>query len=394
MTEILAQKWIEIDLDAIENNLCAIRSRLQEGVTLIAVLKANAYGHGAVELARVLHANGVTYFAVSFVEEALALRRNGVDKPILVFSPAFSPQMLREAVENDLRLTIASRHDWSSLLSILPDVTKKPQIHIKVDTGLGRFGLLPEEAEKLIVEIEAEKSVVLEGLYTHMAYAANASSTEQQFASFLQLVKAVEARGINIPLKHCANSAVLLKYPRMHMDGVRVGTLLSGQHPVGTFPNPLSLLDPYQFKARLLSVRTLPRGASLGYYRTYRLKHEAQIGVLPVGFYDGLALEVGNRPAGLIDLIKMLARIVLGYCNVPRFTPQVLYQGHPYPIRGKVFMQLALVEFPADVSVQVGDVVEVPVRKTLASPETLRVYVRQGKVASLVEGEVVCTYAS
>ncbi len=378
-------KWIEINLNAVKNNFFEVKSRLEPGVHLMAVLKANAYGHGSLEVARTLAENGVDYFVVSFVEEALRLRESGIEQPVLVFAPELSPESIREAVENKIRLTVASAEDWQNIKAFYDIQGMKPIIHIKIDTGLGRFGFLPEEAAEWVRKIALSDIAIVEGLYTHMAEAAspNPAYTRKQFMQFMSIIEELERSGISIPLKHCANSAVLLKYPDMQLDGVRIGTLLSGQHPAGEFSDPLALQDPYAFKCRIISLRTLPRGAFLGYARTYRLKQDARIGVLPVGYDDGLGLEVGNPPSGFMDLLKKLARIILGYWNVPRFTLQAVYKGKSYPIRGKVFMQLALVEFPADLDVHAGDEVELPVRKTLVSNEIQRVYISESHAANL-----------
>ena len=138
---------------------------------------------------------------------------------------------------------------------------------------LGRFGLTEEEAITIAQEIKQHEKISIEGIYTHMADAAvNPSYTEKQFASFMQTVDKLKDMGIKIPVKHCANSAVFLKYPHMHLDGVRLGTLLTGQYPVGDFSARLDLADPYKFKSRIVSLRSLNKGSYLGYYRSYRLK--------------------------------------------------------------------------------------------------------------------------
>ena len=165
----------------------------------------------------------------------------------------------------------------------------------------------------------------------------------------------------------------------MQLNAVRVGTLLSGEHPVGRTNRRLELRNPYRFKCRIISLKTVEKGGYLGYQRSYRLKKTAQIAVLPVGYRDGVALAVNNKASGFIDLLKILIKTVLYYFNFPRVQIKVIYQDRHYPIRGKVFMQMCLVEFPADLDVQVGDEVEVPIRKTLASSNVLRLYVREGQ---------------
>jgi len=386
--QVLGDKWVEIDVDAIKDNLLAVRSLLNERTRLIAVLKANAYGHGAVETARILFQNGVDFFAVTFLSEALELRRAGIRSSILVFSPIILEEEMKEAINHHITITISSPYDWQVLERLTFAFNTEIKIHLKLDTGLGRFGLSEEEALNLAKEIQKNEKVYIEGIYTHMADAAsNPAYTEQQFARFMQTIGRLRDTGIIIHVKHCANSAVFLKYPQMHLDGVRIGTLLSGQYPAGKLAAGLELKDPYKFKSRVISVRNMERGSYLGYYRSYRLKQNAQIAVIPVGYNDGLALEVANKPSGFLDMLKSAARIMLRYFDVSRFTLQIKIKGIDYPLRAKVFMQLALVEIPLGHEIHIGDEVEVPVRKTLASRTLPRLYVQEGKAGKISHEE-------
>lgn len=392
MEQVLTDKWVEVDVDAIKNNLLAVRSLLDEKTRLIAVIKANAYGHGAVETARILFQNGVDFFAVSFFAEAMQLRRAGMRSNILVFSPIILENELKEAINQHLTLSITSPYDWKLLEGVSYGLKAEIRVHLKLETGLGRFGLTEEEAMVIAQEIKQNERITIEGIYTHMADASsNPAYTQKQFNDFMQTVGILQGLGIQIPVKHCANSAVFLKYPHMHLDGVRLGTLLSGQYPAGNFKPQLELQDPYIFKSRVISLRTLEKGSFLGYYRSYRLKQEAQIAVIPVGFSDGLNLEVANKSAGFLDLIKSIAKLVLRYLDIPRFNLQVTINGVNYPVRAKVFMQMALVEIPPGVEIHIGDEVEVPVRKTLASRNLSRVYVQGGKAAK-ISGEEGTSY--
>ncbi|MBC7074593.1 MAG: alanine racemase [Syntrophomonadaceae bacterium] len=372
----LGDKWIEINLDAIQNNLEEIKKIISDDVKLIAVLKANAYGHGAGEVARFLSKNGVDFFAVTFLNEALELRNAGISENIMLFSPVIDEEQLKEAIERRITLSITSPYDNKLIEKVSRQLHIPVNVHLKVDTGLGRFGLKQEEIIPVCRLLQENPDVCIEGIYTHMAEAAstNSSYTNKQFDRFMKAINELEKEGIKIPVRHCANSAIFLKYPHMHLDAVRIGTLLTGQYPVGSFSQPLNLIDPFKFKSRIISLRTLERGCYLGYYRTYRLKNKAQVAVVPVGYNDGLVLEVANKPAGLIDLLKIIIKKILSYCNIFRFNPSVKVNGKNYPVRGKVFMQMALVEFPPGVEVKIGDEVEVPVRKTLAAKDLKRLY--------------------
>lgn len=380
MPNITDDRWLEIDIDAIKHNLEQVQSRLQEKVCLIAVLKADAYGHGAIETARILYRNGVDFFAVSFLEEALALRRAGIRSSIMLFSPLISEQQMTMAIDNHLTITITSPYEAQLLDQVSRRMNIKATVHLKVDTGLGRFGMTLEELLVTCQTLKGNSRIYIEGIYTHMAEAAsNPGYTRKQFKSFLSIVGELKKAGFSIPYCHCANSAVFLKYPEMHLNAVRIGTLLSGEVPAGKFNNDIQLINPYKYKSRVISLRTLEKGSYLGYYRTARLRKKAQIAVIPVGFYHGLALQVANPPTGCLDFLKILLKKILAYFNLSRFSLQVQINGHNYPVRGKVFMQMVLVEIPLGDGVKIGDEVEIPVRKTLAIRGLKRVYIKDGE---------------
>lgn len=379
-------KWIEIDLDAVKHNLDQVRSVIEPNVILIAVLKAEAYGHGQRDIARFLNQQGVDYFAVTFLYEALQLRRSGISSSILIFSPLLDEEQVKEAIDNYTTITISSQKDVELLVKVSRELRKQATVHLKMDSGLGRFGFKPGEVLEVCEELYSYPNIYLEGIYTHMADAAGDSSyTARQYERFLQVIREIEKSGYRIPIQHCANSAVLLKYPHMHLDAVRIGTLLSGQHPVGDTGLRLNLRDPYRFKSRITSLRVLNKGTYLGYYRTYRLRKQAQVAVVPVGFNDGLGLEIANPPAGFIDLVKGIARQILVYLNWPGFGLSIIIKGRAFPIRGKVFMQMALVEIPLEFRVSVGDEVEIPVRKTLAAKNITRLYLIGGEAVKAAD---------
>lgn len=389
MQQLSSDRWLEIDINAVKNNLDCVKSILDEKTRLIAVLKADAYGHGAVEIARQLFQNGVDFFAVTFLEEALSLRQAGIRASIMLFSPVITEQQLEEAIANHITLTVTSLYDAKLIDKVSRRLHSRVTLHLKVDTGLGRFGADKDELIEICNSLKDNPDIYIEGIYTHMAEGASAKSdyTEKQFEKFIEVVQGLQERGFNIPIKHCANSAVFLKYPHMHLDAVRIGTLLSGQYPAGNFNADMNLIDPYKFKSRIIALRNREAGSYLGYYRTYRLKQRAQIAVVPVGYNDGLVLEVANKPAGFIDFLKIMAKAVLRFFNVPRFNSYVNINGNDYPVRGKVFMQMALVEIPEDIPIEIGTEVEVPVRKTLAAKNLIHVYVKDGEAVKIDDKE-------
>lgn len=385
MKQYLQNKWVEIDVDVVKGNLEAIKTLLEERTRLVAVLKADAYGHGAVNIARLLFQQGVDFFAVSFLGEAMEIRKGGIRASILVFSPMVDEDQVKEAIKNKLTLTIASPYESQLIDEVSRRLNQKVSVHLKVETGLGRFGMNGEELISVCNSLKENPNIYIEGIYTHMAEAAasDASYTEGQFSSFMEIIQSLSAAGFRIPVKHCANSAVFLKYPHMHLDAVRIGTLLSGQYPAGSFSQTLSLADPFKFKSQIIALRNRKAGTYLGYYRSYRMKNPAQIAVIPVGYNDGLALEVANKPEGFIDLLKKLVKMVLFYFDSPRYSLYIKIKGRAYPLRGKIFMQMALIEIPLNVGVSVGDEVEIPLRKTLIAKNISRIYLRDGAAVKI-----------
>jgi len=384
-------KWVEIDTDAIKYNLLQVQSRIPEEVRLIAVLKAQAYGHGAAEVARILYQNGVDFFAVSYLSEAMQLRNGGIRASILLFTPLIDYYQIKEAVENYITISITSLYDAELLEEFAGGINQPVTVHLKIETGLGRFGLNAEEAAEICQKLSGYSNIYIEGIYTHMAEggAANSRYTKRQFKKFQRVVQILEEAGYNIPVKHVANSAVFLKYPDMHLNAVRIGTLLSGQHPVADIKNPLQLVDPYKFKTHVIAIKNHKAGDYLGYSRTWRLADDAQVAVIPVGYYDGLALEVANQPTGWMDLFKRMVKMLLAYLNIRRFQLTVQIKGKSYPIRGKVFMQMALIEIPQDMVVNIGDEVELPIRKTLVADNTVRIYIKSGRAGK--QGDIYRT---
>ncbi len=376
-----ADQWVEIDVEAIIQNLREVKSILKEQVRLIAVVKANAYGHGAAGTASILESQGVDFFAVTYLQEALKLRKTGIRSEIMLLSPLSREEQVAEAANHDITLTLSSTYDAQIVNRVSSECGREVKVHIKIETGLGRFGMNLQEALEVCQMLAQNSFIIMEGIYTHMAEAVSVRCSQEQFELFSATIDQLAANGYTFALKHCANSAVGVLYPHMQMDAVRSGTLLSGQYPTGVY-GEMKLRDPFKFKCRVISLKNLKKGINLGYYQTYRLKRDAQIAVIPAGYIDGLALEVGNQPAGLVDLLKTILKIILAYIGIRRFGKTVLIKGKTYPIRGKVFMQMALVEIPESETMAIGDEIEVPVRKTLVAKAIPRLYYYDDRIIS------------
>lgn len=368
-------RWVEVNKDAIRHNYREIKSRLASQVKLLGVVKADAYGHGALEVGRVLEDLGIDMLGVTSVEEGAALRRSGVQAPILVFGPFLegeAPSIVREG----LTATVASFDAIGWLGQALKGTEKNVKVHLKVETGMGRTGFWPREAAAAAAHVRDIPGLILEGVYTHLATAmwGNKAYAEKQYSLLLEAMDNLDKAGFAGLISHIANSAAILNLPHMHLDMVRAGTILYGQYPVPALEGTLNLKDPWVFKARVVHISVLPPRHTIGYGRTFRTRRKTRVAILPVGFVDGVQVEPVFKPAGLLDLAKGIAKLILNFLGHPRAAQPVVFSSGKGRILGKVGMQLTMVDITGLTGIEVGATALVPARRTAVSSGIPRVY--------------------
>ncbi len=290
--------WAEIDLAALAANVRALRGVLGTGVELIAVVKADAYGHGAVPVARTALRAGATRLAVHRLEEGIALRRAGIHVPILVLG--YVPL---DAVGTLIRYRLTPTVNTAAFARALDAQATSPYpVHVKVDTGLSRYGLPPEDVLPFIAMLRRRPHIYVEGIYTHFATADEADPTPmyRQFRHFRDVLDTLNARGIVIPLRHACNSAATLRFPQAHLDAVRPGIALYGLRPSPDWPSPIPLRPVLTLKSVVTRVRTLPSGTGIGYGRTFITERPTRVALVPIGYGDGYPRILSNRGAVLI----------------------------------------------------------------------------------------------
>lgn len=294
--------YIEVDLGAIAHNARTIKAHIGPGVRLLAVVKANAYGHGAVEVAGAALRHGASGLAVARTPEGLALREAGITAPILVmnYTPASE---LEAALTHNLTLTVNDLETAEALSALAIRLGRAAPVHIKIDTGMGRFGLLPDEVVPFVQRVAGLPGITVEGLYTHFAVAdlADKEYTRHQFAIFQQIRTRLAAGGLRPAMCHVANSAATLDLPEMHLDAVRVGIALYGLRPSGEVEPAVPLRPALALKSHVARVRTLPAGSSISYGRTYITPRAMPVALIPVGYGDGYHRLLSNRGAVLIN---------------------------------------------------------------------------------------------
>ena len=326
--------WAEVSLGALRRNFRALRELAGEGVEVCAVVKADAYGHGARECARALQAEGASWFGVTSTAGGLHLRQAGIRGRILLmtgFWQGDEPEIIRH------QLTPAIWESWHiERLQPAANLSSDPvAVHLKVDTGMGRLGVTMAELPALLAQLRAANHLLLEGVFTHLASAevVGAEDVQHQLAAFEQAIALVQRAGFSPKYLHAANSAALVCLPRARKNLVRPGISLYGYYLPFTGENAIQtpLVEPVlSWKTRVISLRELPPGSALGYNGTYVTGRPSRIAVLPVGYADGF-----NRR--------------LSSCG------RVIVRGACAPIVGRVSMDISLVDVTEVAGVEIGD---------------------------------------
>jgi alanine racemase len=321
-------KWAEVDARAISHNTSLVRQLVGATTQVMAVVKANGYGHGAVPAARAALEGGATWLGVSSVQEGIELRKAGLRGPIL--NLGYTPSAaLSAAIAARLALTLYDRAG----LALLKTAATEIPIHVKVDSGMHRLGAPPADAVALATEVHADPHLRLEGLWTHFADAdGDVGFTRGQLRTFLEVKAAVVSAGVKGFISHAANSAGLLHLPEARLDLVRAGIILYGVRPVRAWPDLSTLRPALSWQTIVTNVVTVPRGESVGYGRTFTAREPARVASIAVGYADGL-----HRRASAGGRAIVRGRIV--------------------PIAGTISMDQAALDVTAVPDVTVGDVV-------------------------------------
>mgnify|MGYP004603539383 FL=1 len=309
--------WKEIKLDAVKDNVKNIRGLLKDGVRLLAVIKADAYGHGAVEVAQsLLFDGGADYFGVATYGEAEQLRRAGINTPVLILGAVFDDEYA-ELVKDDITLTVFDFDTAKKLSDTAKKLGKTAKIHIKIDTGMARIGFLPsEDAVEEIIKISKLDGIEIEGMFSHFAKADEADKmpTRVQFEKFMFIKNELLKRGIKIPICHICNSAGIIDFPEYHLDMVRSGIITYGYYP-SDFVNKdaLKLESAMSFKSRVVHIKTVEKGTSVSYGGTFTAKEKMKIATVSAGYADGYSRLLSNKADVIINGVRcrVLGRVCM-----------------------------------------------------------------------------------
>ncbi|MCU6710532.1 alanine racemase [Paenibacillus sp. J5C_2022] len=307
--------WAEISQDAIAHNITLFKSHVHERCKVMAVVKADGYGHGAVETAREAIKGGAGYIGVALLDEALQLREAGIATPILIlgYTP---PRSVTTAIAHGITLTVYDCEVLNAIIACSNLLGIQAAIHLKVDTGMSRIGVQSIEEAVQLAELAARSpQIKLEGLFTHFASADddNAAYTEQQFQTFLAFADALRERGIPVPIRHCCNSAAAMRYPAMHLDMVRIGIALYGLHPASAMKHDWPLKQAMSLRSRISAIRHIAPHQPVSYGCSFVPERPSVIATIPIGYADGLSRQLSNRGCALLrgERIPIAGRICM-----------------------------------------------------------------------------------
>jgi alanine racemase len=307
--------WLEIDLGAIKSNIRQLKEIA--GVPLMAVVKANGYGHGMIEAAQAARDAGAAWCGVARIDEALALRQSGLKLPVLVMG--FTPtDRVAEAVQNDISLTVYDLEYARQYAEQVRGCGGVLKVHVKFDSGMGRLGLFPEDGLEFIQKLVDIQGLELEGVFTHMARAdeTDPQTTLAQIGRFQKLVDQLDACQLRPRSVHAANSASTLYFPQARYNLVRCGISIYGLHPSAEAPNPGTFRPALTWKARLTSVKYLPAGHGVSYGHRYFTPRRERIGAVSVGYADGFRRRLGNFALVRGVRVNVVGTVCMDQCMV------------------------------------------------------------------------------
>ena len=322
-------------------------------LTIIGVVKANGYGLGIVEISQFLIDNGINFLAVSTVEEALKIRNAGItekDAKILMLSSTTIKEDIQNLVDNDIILTIGSKEAAKVANNVGQALNKKIKVHLKIDTGFGRYGFIYTNRDEIVKAIKPLENIKIEGTFTHFsnAYYDN-KYTETQFKRFIDCIEVLKMNEIQTGMLHVCNTSAFIKFPNMHLNAVRIGSAFTGRI---SFKNSMGLRKIGYLKSNVAEIKELPKGFNVGYSNAYTTNKNTKVAIIPCGYMDGVNIENGRDMFRTVDKLRYISRdIKNAFKNQQLF---VTINNKKYPILGRIGTYHVTVDITGS-NVKIGD---------------------------------------
>lgn len=371
--------YTKINLDNIQKNIQTVRDRFHDKMIILGIVKANAYGHGAVETAKALVEFGAGMLGVAAIDEALELRDNGITAPILILGQIFR-QDYAAAIENDITCTVIDTVTAQGLSQKAKELDKTAKVHIKIDTGMGRIGFQPDEnGKELVKSVFDLDNIFVEGAFTHFANAdsADKTSANSQKKKFLDFTDSLISEGYKIPIRHMYNSASAMELDGYAGEMVRCGIMLYGLYPSEEMNKDYKLFPALEFKSHISFVKTVKKGFTISYGSTYVTDRKMKIATVPVGYGDGYPRYLSNKGEVLVKgtRCKILGRVCMDQFMIDvSHLPDV-----------QIADEVTLVGSDGNETITVEDVSDAEYRFNyefccLITPRVPRIYIKDGKV--------------
>ncbi|AUS97468.1 alanine racemase [Clostridium thermosuccinogenes] len=359
-------KTLVIEKEKLKHNIDILKSMTSS--TIIAVLKGNGYGLGIVEFARFLLDNGIDYFAVSEISEAIKLREEGFENNILLLTPASSDEEAETIVQYNIIPSIGSLNSATLINEAGKRLDRIIDVHLKIDTGFGRFGFIWNSIGDCHSFLKSLENIRIVGTYSHLSFSFSkkAKLIQVQYERFLKCVEGLNQNGIRTGMLHIANSCAFLQYESMHLDAVRIGSAFLGRIPI---ENKYGLNRIGYMKSKIIELKELPKGYYIGYANTYKTKRPTRIGIVPVGYKDGFGVEKTKDTFRFLDILRYI------YHDLKLFNKRIYVRvkGKKAKVLGRISMYNIVID-TTDLDVSIGDEVLLDVNPVLIETSIKREY--------------------
>lgn len=368
-------KALIIEKKDLKHNIAKIKEFInpennEKKVEIIAVIKGNGYGLGLTQYANFLIDNGISFLAVASTEEAVKLRKSGIKERILMLSSTANTDEVEELIQNNIILTIGSKEAGQVANEVASKLNIKAQIHLKIDSGFGRYGFIYDKPEEIVEAVNTWTNLQITGTYSHYSIAFNKKSeyTEKQFERFMKVIQNLKENNIETGILHICNSSAALKFKNQHLDAVRIGSAFLGRIIV---PNRIGLRKIGYLKTNIYEIKELEKGNNIGYSNSFKTKKKTTIAILPCGYSDGVNVKVDKDMFRLVDKIRYIVHETK--CLLKKQALYVKINGENCKVLGRVGMCHVAVDI-TDKDIKVNDEAQITINPIYVNSNIQRVY--------------------